>query len=101
MIRVNGQEIARRLIEELKKKPPPVKKLVAVWAGNDLASESFLKQKEKVARELGVNFELIQLAEVISQEELEDRVRELAHDQTVWGIIVQLTLPKRINRDYF
>ena len=99
MIKVDGRKISERIVTELKQKPRPGKKLVAVWVGDDPASESFLKQKEKIARELRVSFELIQLAEVISQDELEEKIRELANDETVGGIIVQLPLPKNFNRD--
>jgi len=99
MIIVNGGEISRRIIEELKQKPPPAQRLVAVLVGNDSAAAIFIKEKAKVSRELGVAFEAIELAEVITEEELEEQVRTLSNDLSVGGVIVQLPLPKRFDRE--
>ncbi|MBI5400603.1 MAG: bifunctional 5,10-methylenetetrahydrofolate dehydrogenase/5,10-methenyltetrahydrofolate cyclohydrolase [Candidatus Yonathbacteria bacterium] len=95
---IDGEKIAEGILNELKKLPVPTKKLVAVLSGNDSASISFLRQKEKVARELGVDFELKQFPESLSQGEFEEAVRKISEDDSVGGIIVQLPLPTKYNR---
>lgn len=94
----NGGKIAENILSNLKKLPVPTGKLVAVLSGDDSASLSFLRQKEKVARELGVEFELRRFPESLSQEELEGAVRKISEDGSVEGIIVQLPLPKKYDR---
>lgn len=96
---IDGKQIAENMLSELKKLPTPTKKFVGVLSGEDTASLSFLRQKEKVARELGIHFELRQFAESLSQEELENSVREISDDESVGGIIVQLPLPAKYDRD--
>ena len=99
MIKVDGKVIAQKIINELKQKPAPKKILAAVFVGMNPASESFLKIKEKTAQELGVNFQVFQLAEVVGQDEIEDKVRGLSRREDVGGIIVQLPLPRRFDRE--
>lgn len=95
---INGKKIAENILNDLKKLPVPTGKLVAVLSGDDSASLSFLRQKEKVARELGVPFEMRQFADALSQEELEYEVHKISEDDSVGGIIVQLPLPKKYDR---
>lgn len=95
---IDGKKIAQNILSELKKLPIPKGKLVAVLAGDDPASLSFLRQKEKVARELGVHFELRQFPESLNQEELEYEVQKIFEDENVGGVIVQLPLPKKYDR---
>ncbi len=49
MIIIDGKKIARDIIDGLKKMPKPEKSLAAIFVGSSKASESFLKQKEKMA----------------------------------------------------
>lgn len=97
MKKIDGKAIARNIIDELKKQPRPSKKLVAVLVGVDAASQAFLRQKEKTANELGIEFQLHQLSETDAEDEIEERVRTLSSDAAVGGIIVQLPLPRRFN----
>jgi len=95
---VNGREIARGIIEELKKLPRPGKKLAAVLVGENEAARVFLQEKEKIARELGISFALVVLDENVSQDELARVVEQFSIDGTVGGIIIQLPLPPGINQ---
>ena len=99
MIRIGGKKIAQKIIESLKKLPKPNKKLAAVFVGDNSASESFLKQKKKIAEELGISFELHKLEEGISEEELKEEIREIQNNIEVGGIIIQLPLPAKFNRE--
>lgn len=95
---IDGVAIANRIIASLKTKKKPTKSLAAILVGDDKASLSFLKQKEKVAKELGVRFVLHILPESLSQHELEQNVRAISADKTVGAVIVQLPLPKKYDR---
>jgi len=97
---VRGKQIAQEIIEELKRKPKLNKFLAAVLVGNNPASVSFLKQKEKVAKELGVDFRLYKFPADIKQDPLRKEVLKIAQHRTCGGIIVQLPLPEHLNKHY-
>ena len=97
---INGQKIAREIIEDLKKLSSPKKFLAAFLAGSDPASLSFLKQKEKIAKELGIDFRLYQFPAEIKNDELRKEVLKTVQHKTCGGAIVQLPLPKHINKHY-
>lgn len=99
MIVIDGKKIAQRTIEELKTHPKPIKKLAAVLVGESPASISFLKQKERVAQELGVEFQLYKLPENIEQEDLESKIESIGNNERVGGMILQLPLPAQFNRE--
>lgn len=100
MIKIDGKKIAENIIGRLKDLGVSTdKRMAAVLVGDDKSSLSFLKIKERVARELGVVFDLYHLSSVITQDELEEKIRTLSNDEKVGGIIVQLPLPQRFNVD--
>jgi methylenetetrahydrofolate dehydrogenase (NADP+) / methenyltetrahydrofolate cyclohydrolase len=97
---IEGEPIARDILARLKSLPKPEKFFGAVLVGNDPASESFLKKKEGIARELGIEFRLYKLSADLNNDELRAEVRKLSEAKTCGGFIVQLPLPKSINRHY-
>lgn len=99
MIVIDGKKIAAEILEPLKYQPKPEKKLVAVLVGDDSSSISFLKQKEKMAKELGIEFKLYTFTGDVDQEDLEEKIEEIGKDERVGGIIIQLPLPPRFNRE--
>lgn len=99
MVIIDGKKIARGIIDDLKKMPKPEKTFAAIFVGSSKASESFLKQKEKVASELGLNFQLFQFPDHISEDELFGKVREIGSDRLIGGMIIQLPLPPRFSQE--
>jgi methylenetetrahydrofolate dehydrogenase (NADP+)/methenyltetrahydrofolate cyclohydrolase len=97
---IDGREIARGILERLKSLPRPKKFLAAVLVGDDASSVSFLGQKEKIAKELGVDFRLYKFSAEMKQDELRDEVRKIAEHKTCGGVIVQLPLPEHLNWYY-
>ncbi len=107
---IDGRKIASEIIAELKTKPKPDKFFGAVLVGDDAASLNFLKQKERVARELGVGFHLYRLAPDMNPphrsmgemktDELRREIGRLAGVKTCGGFIVQLPLPEDVNANY-
>ncbi len=96
---IDGRQIASSILEKLKKQAKPKKTLVAVLVGNDPASISFLKQKEKTAALLGVKFRLYKFSERISEQKLKSEIIKLNKNPQIGGIILQLPLPRKINQE--
>lgn len=95
---IDGKKIAEGIIAELKKRPAPRKFLAALMVGSDPATESFVRQKEKIAKELGVDFRITRCVPDIAERELVDEIRKYADDEQCGGIILQLPLPAHLDR---
>ena len=78
-------------------KTPPT--LAVVLIGNDPASLSYVRQKERMAIQLGCGFFLLHLPENTTTDYIIAQVKKLNANTAVHGIIVQLPLPKRIDTD--
>jgi methylenetetrahydrofolate dehydrogenase (NADP+)/methenyltetrahydrofolate cyclohydrolase len=74
--------------------PPGLRVLLV---GAHPASQAYVRTKARVAREIGVDGELIGLPEDISEAALLERIRALNSDPAVHGILVQLPLPAQID----
>jgi methylenetetrahydrofolate dehydrogenase (NADP+)/methenyltetrahydrofolate cyclohydrolase len=71
--------------------------LVAVRVGNDPASEVYVRNKARKARELGLEGTELVFPDTMSEAELLAEVGRLNGDDAVDGILVQLPLPKQID----
>ena len=71
--------------------------LVAVRVGNDPASEVYVRNKARKARELGLAGTELVFPDTMSEAELLAEVARLNADDAVDGILVQLPLPKQID----
>lgn len=71
--------------------------LVFIRVGNDLASEVYVKMKEKKSRELGIASQTIVLPESTSESELRGLINRMNADAKVHGILVQFPLPRHID----
>ena len=73
--------------------------LVVVQIGDNPASNVYVKQKEKMANSVGINYIYDKLDENITEEELLKIINIYNLDDKVDGILIQLPLPKHINED--
>jgi methylenetetrahydrofolate dehydrogenase (NADP+)/methenyltetrahydrofolate cyclohydrolase len=91
---IDGKQIQKELIEELKKERGKFDKLrlVAFLIGEDKEKESFLKIKEKIAKELNVDFRLYKIDENISRKKLRKYINQIVKSDLVNGAIIQLPL---------
>lgn len=98
---IDGNQIAAAIIAELKADIASIagrKPCIAlVRLGEDPASVSYVKKKEKTAEEIGVTSRIILPPISISQLELFAIIDDLNRDPTVDGILVQSPLPKHID----
>ena len=102
---IDGKKTAAELIEKLKKKVTELKStynavpgLTVILVGEDPASKIYVKNKEKFAIEVGINSQVIKYPEDIEEKVVLNKIKELNSDNKVSGILVQLPLPKHIDK---
>lgn len=83
----------RRRVGRLERKPV----LAIVLAGNDPASQTYVKTKAKKAEAVGVDARVHRLPENVGEADLLALVNRLNRDKVVDGFIVQAPLPKHID----
>ena len=71
--------------------------LTVVIVGEDPASQSYVRSKERMSREAGMKGETIRLPATTSQAELETLIDRLNTDHAVHGILVQSPLPHHMD----
>ena len=92
-------EVAATLKETNFSRPPCV---AFIRVGEDPASVSYVKKKQRVAGEVGIESRLHVLPEDITQDQLNDLIDSLNADDNVDAILIQAPLPKHLNeRDTF
>jgi len=100
---IDGKGIAEDIHRELKEEVAILAKegrapgLAVVLVGNDPASETYVRSKERKARELGIFSQVFRRDAGISKEELLELIQELNEDRRIDGILVQLPLPSHID----
>lgn len=91
---IDGNAIADKIIAELQARPKPTGgRIVGILVGDNEASLSFLRQKSRTARDLGLSFVIKKLKPRASAEELAQKVVEISGAEDVLGAIVQLPIP--------
>ncbi len=96
---LDGQKLAEKWSEEIKKDKTQPDTLAGVLIGTDPASVLYLKLKEKTCKNFGIKFELHKLPSTTSQQKIVDLIEKLNKDKKVDGILVQLPLPNKFNAD--
>ena len=92
-IRAEVKEQVETLVQETGKTPH----LVVVLVGEDPASQSYVKAKQRACERAGIKSTLLRKDDTIKEEELVQLVEELNQDEAVHGILVQLPLPDHID----
>ena len=105
MILIDGKKAAAELREELKKEVQQLKSkyntvpgLSVILIGELAPSKIYVKNKEKSAIEVGLKSEVIRYPETVDEKTVLNKIKELNNDASVSGILVQLPLPKHINK---
>jgi len=97
---IDGKRMADRIRKELKRKvslinPKPC--LAVIQAGNNPASEVYVRIKQKACEETGIISKKYSLPGSTSEKDLVKIIRKLNTDRAVNGILVQLPLPVHIS----
>ena len=104
---IDGNATAKSIHEELKAELANLKFdrrpcVAFIRVGEDPASVSYVKKKERVAGEIGIESRLHILPEDTKQEDLNALIDRLNNDDAVDAILIQAPLPKQLNeRDTF
>ena len=89
----------KKEIESLKSKNNKVPGLSVILIGDFVPSQIYVKNKERNAKEVGINSDIIRYAKDISEQEVLKKIKELNNNEAVSGILVQLPLPPQINKE--
>jgi methylenetetrahydrofolate dehydrogenase (NADP+) / methenyltetrahydrofolate cyclohydrolase len=105
MILIDGKKIAAELREELKKEVSELKikynkvpGLTVILIGDMAPSQIYVRNKEKSANEVGLNSEIIKYPDTVEEKTVLEKIVELNKDDSISGILVQLPLPKHIDK---
>ena len=106
MMIIDGKKEAELLRDEIKKEVLKIKEsknkvpgLTVILIGNYTPSQIYVKNKEKNSKEVGMNSDVIKYSDDVTEKEILNKIKELNNDQNVSGILVQLPLPKQIDKE--
>ena len=105
MILIDGKKAAADLRNDLKKEVAELKikynkvpGLTVILIGDMTPSQIYVRNKEKSANEVGLKSEVVRYPDTVEEKTVLEKIDELNKDETVSGILVQLPLPKHINK---
>ncbi|MDA8851313.1 bifunctional methylenetetrahydrofolate dehydrogenase/methenyltetrahydrofolate cyclohydrolase [Candidatus Pelagibacter sp.] len=105
MILIDGKKIAAELREELRQEVVELKAkynkipgLTVILIGDMAPSQIYVRMKEKAANEVGLKSEVIRYRGTVEEKTVLDKIEELNKDESISGILVQLPLPKHIDK---
>ena len=100
---LDGKAVSLKVKENVKVRAEELKKfgveptLAVILVGEDKASRTYVRAKEKACNEYGIKSVAHRLSENTTQEELLALINVLNLDDSIHGILVQLPLPKHID----
>ncbi|EAC5675838.1 bifunctional methylenetetrahydrofolate dehydrogenase/methenyltetrahydrofolate cyclohydrolase FolD [Listeria monocytogenes] len=102
---IDGKKLAKEIQEKVTREVAELVKegkqpgLAVVLIGDNQASRTYVRNKQKRTEEAGMKSVLIELPENVTEEKLLSVVEELNEDKTIHGILVQLPLPEHISEE--
>ena len=100
---LSGKSVSLEIKEKIKSYTEALKaqgktlKISSILVGNDGGSVYYQNFQEKLANNLGIEFNKIKLKEDISEDELKLKIQQLNNDEEVNGIMLLLPLPNHID----
>jgi methylenetetrahydrofolate dehydrogenase (NADP+)/methenyltetrahydrofolate cyclohydrolase len=99
-----GKQIQQKRLKSLEKKIAKLEHkpvLVIIQIGNNKESTVYINQKIKFGKAIGIPVEFYQLASDVTLEFIQKLISDFNHDDDIGGIIVQLPLPKKLQKVQF
>mgnify|MGYP001191148539 FL=1 len=102
---IDGKKLSEKILSEVKQEVIEIKKsgktpvLSVILIGEYPPSQIYVKNKEKMAKQVGINSEVIHYEQNVKQSEVIEKIRELNNDPKVSGILVQLPLPRHFDKE--
>lgn len=103
---IDGKRISKEIKDELKEKVAAYKSqgieiaLAVIQVGQDPASTVYVGNKKKACEYIGIKSVAYELPKETTEEELLEVIDKLNKDDSIYGILVQLPVPKHINEDH-
>ena len=103
---IDGKVISKQIKDELKERVAEYRKqgieiaLAVIQVGNDAASTVYVGNKKKACEYIGIQSVAYELPEETTEEELLKIIHTLNQDDSIYGILVQLPVPKHINENH-
>lgn len=100
---IDGKELAKKIRKELKVECDELKskginpKLAVIMVGDNPASKVYVRNKSRACEEIGIEYEEYLLKDNISQQELDDLIKELNNKKDINGILLQSPIPSHLN----
>ena len=88
----------KKEISDLNKKKGKIPSLTVILIGDFAPSLIYVKNKEKSAREVGINSEIIRYPKNVSEKDILEKIKELNKNDEISGILVQLPLPSHVSK---
>ena len=101
---INGTKIAEDIKREVAVDVEDLKRreihpgLAVVLVGDDAASSAYVNLKAKTCEQLGIHSRKLTVPSALTTEQLLAEVQKLNDDDAIDGILVQLPLPKHVNK---
>lgn len=99
---LDGKVVRKSILDNVKEELKDIDKtlgLAVISVGDDEASKVYIRQKEKMAKELGFNFKHYKFDTNVEQDEVLDLIDKLNLDNDIDGILVQMPLPKHLDNN--
>ncbi|BDH62062.1 bifunctional protein FolD [Lysinibacillus sp. PLM2] len=102
---INGKEIGQQIRESIAERVVQLKNqgvtpgLAVILVGDNPASQTYVRNKQKSCEAIGIFSELVKLPEDTMEAELLEHIQSLNGREDIHGILVQLPLPKHIDED--
>lgn len=103
---IDGKLISKQIKDELKERVTAYQKqgteiaLAVIQVGNDPASTVYVGNKKKACEYIGIRSVSYELPEETTEEELLGIIDKLNQDDAIYGILVQLPVPKHIHENH-
>lgn len=100
---IDGKAVSQKIKEQVKVRVEKLKSqgvtpgLAVVLVGDNSASLTYVRNKQRTCEALGMRSDLHEFPESLSEAELLSKIDELNNDPGIHGILVQLPLPKHID----
>lgn len=105
-MKISGKDISLKIkdeikeeIEKIKEQYPRVPQLAVILVGDNQASQSYVRNKERGCHYVGMDSLVMRHDENFTEKELLEEIEQLNQDENVDGILVQLPLPKHIDEN--
>lgn len=103
---LDGKATSKKILEKVKKRVEELKikqgiqpHLAVILVGENPASQIYVRNKQNAAQQVGIKSTIIEMETNTTEKELLEKINELNNNPDVTGILVQLPLPKHIDKN--